>query len=56
MRSVSDAFGEFIGLCLEKEPMRRPMARDLLKHPWLRQYPLMDDLLLSGLFEAMAVQ
>jgi len=50
---LSDAFGEFISLCLEKDPMRRPAAKDLLKHPWLRQYPLMDDLALSGLLEAM---
>ena len=48
----SDAFAEFISLCLEKDPARRPPANDLLKHPWLRQYPHMDDLLLSGLFQA----
>lgn len=51
----SDAFGEFIGLCLEKRPLLRPAAKDLLKHPWLRQYPLMDDLLLSGMFERMGL-
>ena len=52
---LSDFFGEFVGLCLDKEPARRPAARDLLKHPWLRQYPVMDDLLLSGLLEGMSL-
>ena len=32
----------------------RPAARDLISHPFLRQYP-MDDLLLSGLMEAMTM-
>jgi hypothetical protein len=30
-RTVSDAFAEFIGFCLEKEPNRRPASRELLK-------------------------
>ena len=49
----SDDFGEFVGLCVDKDQSRRPAARDLLKHQWLRQYPLMDDLLLGGLLEGM---
>jgi len=48
----SDAFAEFIGFCLEKEPNRRPASRELLKHPWLRQ---MDDSSLSGMFGAVSI-
>lgn len=33
----SDAFAEFISLCLEKDAARRPAAKLLLKHPWLRE-------------------
>ena len=31
--------GEFLGLCLDKEPAMRPAARDLLKHEWLKPLP-----------------
>jgi len=51
----SDAFAEFISLCLDKDPSRRPAAKLLLKHPWLRQYPLKDDLLLSGMLETLNI-
>ena len=32
-------FGEFLSLCLDKEPSMRMSAKDLLKHPWLRTPP-----------------
>ena len=51
----SDGFAEFLNLCLDKDPKRRPSANDLLKHPWVRSYPVMDDLLLSGLLEGMSL-
>lgn len=52
----SDAFGEFIALCLEKSAQRRPPPKELLQHPWTRQYPLTDvDLFLAGMFGEMAV-
>lgn len=50
----SDDLAEFVNLCLDKDPMRRPTATDLLKHHWLRQSPA-DDFLLSGLMEQMAL-
>jgi len=50
----SDHFAEFVSVCLDKDPNMRPAARDLISHPFLRQYP-MDDLLLSGLMEAMTM-
>ena len=36
----SAGLGEFLGLCLDKEPTMRPAARDLLKHEWLRPSPV----------------
>ena len=35
--AFSPLFGEFLALCLEKDPSRRLSAKDLLKHPWLKQ-------------------
>ena len=43
----TDEFGEFVGICLDKEAGHRPAAKDLLKHPWVRMFPLKDDLMLS---------
>ena len=52
----SDEFAEFTSVCLDKEPNRRPTARDLLRHPFLRAYPIRgDELLLSGMLEAMTL-
>mmetsp|Transcript_20093 Transcript_20093/g.33397 ORF Transcript_20093/g.33397 Transcript_20093/m.33397 type:complete len:367 (+) Transcript_20093:64-1164(+) len=48
-------FSEFVSLCLDKSPNRRPSANDLLKHHWLRQHPAMEDLLLSGLMQSLAL-
>ena len=50
----SDEISEFVQICLDKDPRRRPSANDLLKHPWLRQTQP-DDLLLSGLLSSMAL-
>ena len=30
-------FKDFIHRCLQKEPQKRPSARDLLRHPWVRK-------------------
>ena len=38
--------GEFLGLCLDKDPSMRPAARDLLKDEWLKPPPS------SGAWEA----
>lgn len=35
--NFSKAFKEFIELCLQKDPRRRPSARELLKHPFVRR-------------------
>ena len=51
----SPAFAEFLGLCLDKEPGPRPPAHELIRHPFLRQYPLIDDMLLSGMLDAMSI-
>jgi len=50
----SDAFAEFISLCLEKDAIRRPAAKLLLKHPWLRENKP-NELLLSGMLEGMSL-
>ena len=34
--TFSKPFREFVGLCLEKDPKRRPSARELLRHRFLR--------------------
>ena len=34
--AFSKPFREFVGLCLEKDPKRRPSARELLRHRFLR--------------------
>ena len=35
-KGLSDDLASFLALCLDKEPTRRPPAKDLLKHPWIR--------------------
>lgn len=35
--NFSKAFKEFIELCLQKDPRKRPSARELLKHPFVRK-------------------
>lgn len=51
----SNELGEFIGICLDKEAGHRPAAKDLLKHPWVRMFPLKDDLMLSMAFDNMKI-
>ena len=40
--TFSSAFADFLALCLDKTPNLRPSAKDLLKHPWLKQPPSLD--------------
>ena len=37
--ATSPAFADLLGLCLCKDPVRRPSARDLLCHPFLNPPP-----------------
>eukprot|EP00325_Prymnesiales_sp_UTEX-LB-985_P002649 CAMPEP_0174701818 /NCGR_PEP_ID=MMETSP1094-20130205/6327_1 /TAXON_ID=156173 /ORGANISM="Chrysochromulina brevifilum, Strain UTEX LB 985" /LENGTH=457 /DNA_ID=CAMNT_0015899517 /DNA_START=1 /DNA_END=1375 /DNA_ORIENTATION=- len=34
----SDDFAQLISICLDKDQTMRPSARDLLNHPWVRQF------------------
>jgi len=51
----SAAFAEFLGVCLDKVPEMRPAAHELIRHPFLRQYPVIDDMKLSGMLDAMSI-
>lgn len=33
---MSDAFRDFVSLCLRKDPYTRPPAEHLLTHPWIK--------------------
>jgi len=35
---LPDGFGDLVALCIDKEAKLRPSARDLLNHPWIRQF------------------
>jgi serine/threonine-protein kinase 24/25/MST4 len=35
--NFTKAFKEFVEMCLQKDPRKRPTARDLLKHPFVRR-------------------
>jgi len=52
--TFSDELAEFVGVCLDKDPIKRPSANDLLKHHWLRKHPT-DDMLLSASLEKMMI-
>jgi serine/threonine protein kinase len=51
----SNSYAEFINVCLCKDPNLRPAAKDLLSHPFVRAWPIKDDLLLSGMLEGMSL-
>lgn len=40
----SKEYHDFVGLCLEKDPERRPEAAELLKHPFLKKASSGDDI------------
>jgi mitogen-activated protein kinase kinase 1 len=50
----SPALAEFLRVCLDKLPTLRPAAQELIRHPFLRQYPLDDEMLLS-IFDGMNI-
>jgi len=39
----SDEFRDFIKICLEKDPLKRPSSKQLLEHPFVLKYKFLDN-------------